>query len=59
MRGVIDDQRAERLSRAASAQLIVRIRCEKKEAKGGLQRFLAEVEASCLSDYVLKLKHLN
>lgn len=55
MRGVINDQRAERLSRAASARFIAQIRREKEEATGSVDAFLSEIGADNLVDYVREL----
>ena len=52
MRGVINDQCAERLSRAASEQFIAQIRREKEEAKGSLAALLSKSGASSLRDYI-------
>jgi len=55
VRIVIDDQRAKRASDEASAQLIAQIQREKEEAKGSLDAFLSEVEASSLRDYISRI----
>ena len=55
VRGVINDQRAERLSRAASARFIAQIRREKEEATGSVDAFLSEIGADNLVDYVREL----